>query len=161
MFLLRSPKSAGSFCDVGVQSSAKYQLTDTVVRGWSKAGLDVACELIFVADNLKLLKKLKKIVSTHTHRLIIILFALTHTILKQRPQLVLLLHACTGLHNTTNCMVGGYTENYPNHGNSQNRGVGACLGQYGNKTLGFKLLRLVWSAKFVLAVDVTIYLECY
>ena len=24
-------------------------------------------------------------------------------------------------------MVGGYTENYPNHRNSQNRGVGACL----------------------------------
>ena len=29
--------------------------------------LEVPCELIFVADNLKLLKKLKKIVSTHTH----------------------------------------------------------------------------------------------
>jgi len=49
---------------VGVQSSAEYQLTDAVVRGWSKVGLEVACELIFVADNLKLLKKL---VSTHTH----------------------------------------------------------------------------------------------
>ena len=30
-------------------------------------GLEVLCELIFVADNLKPLKKLKTIVSTHTH----------------------------------------------------------------------------------------------
>ena len=30
-------------------------------------GLEEPCELIFVADDLKLLKKLKKIVSTHTH----------------------------------------------------------------------------------------------
>ena len=52
---------------MGVQSSAEYQPTDTVVHSWSKAGLEVACELIFVADNLKLLKKLKKIVFTHTH----------------------------------------------------------------------------------------------
>ena len=29
--------------------------------------LEVPCELIFVADNLKLLKKLKKVISTHTH----------------------------------------------------------------------------------------------
>ena len=36
--------------------------------------LEVPCELIFVADDLKLLKKLKKIVSTHT--LTIMLFAL-------------------------------------------------------------------------------------
>ena len=79
----------------------------------------------------------------------------------------MLLHTRTGLRNTTNCMVGSYTENYPNHGNSQNRGVvacssmDACSGQYGNKILEFKFLWLVWSAKFVLAVDVTIYLECY
>ena len=40
-----------------------------------QGGLEVACELIFVADDQKLLKKLKKIVSTHTLA-IIILFAL-------------------------------------------------------------------------------------
>ena len=32
-----------------------------------QGGLEVACELIFVPDDQKLLKKLKKIVSTHTH----------------------------------------------------------------------------------------------
>ena len=39
-----------------------------------QGGLEVPFELIFVADDLKLLKKLKKFVSTHT--LTIILFAL-------------------------------------------------------------------------------------
>ena len=41
-----------------------------------QGGLEVPCELIFVADDLKLLKKLKKIVSSYTHTLTIILFAL-------------------------------------------------------------------------------------
>ena len=42
--------------------------TDRHRRSWlERSGLEVACELIFVADDQKLLKKLKKIVSTRTH----------------------------------------------------------------------------------------------
>ena len=51
-----------------------------------QGGLEVPCELIFVADDLKLLKKLKKIVSTYTHTLYYLPWSSkTHTILKQRP----------------------------------------------------------------------------
>ena len=56
------------FWDVGVQSSAECQLADTVVHRRSpleQDRLEVARELIFVADDQKLLKKL---VSTHTQR---------------------------------------------------------------------------------------------
>ena len=63
---------------MGVQSSAEYQPTDTpsFAVGARRAGLKVPCELIFLADDLKPLKKLKKIVSTHTHTQTIIIFAL-------------------------------------------------------------------------------------
>ena len=42
-----------------------------------QGGLEVSCELIFVVDDLKLLTKLKKIISTHTHihTLTVVIFA--------------------------------------------------------------------------------------
>ena len=42
----------------------EYQQTDTIIHSWNKAGLKY---LVFIADGLKLLKRLKKIVYTPAH----------------------------------------------------------------------------------------------
>ena len=67
MFLLRSPKSAGFFLRRGGTIKCRVS-TDRHRRLPLEQGeLEVSCKLIFVADNQKLLNKLKKIVSTRTH----------------------------------------------------------------------------------------------
>ena len=64
---------------MGVQSSAECKLTDTIVCHWSKAGSKYLVKLIFVADDLNLLKKLKEIVSTNNYTICLGLLRPTHT----------------------------------------------------------------------------------
>ena len=79
---------------------------------------------------LKLLKKLKRLyLHTHTKNYIICLGLLRSTQSWNKDHSERCFASMHTITHTTNCMpVGGYTENYPNHRNSQNRGVGACSG---------------------------------
>ena len=93
----------------------------------AEGGLEVACELIFVADDQKLLKKLKRLyLHARTNSCYIICFK-TYTILKQRPVSAALArtHRITQYHK----LHGGRL-----HGELPkplSRGVGACSGLYG------------------------------
>ena len=76
MFLLRSPKSAGFFLRRGGTMKCRVRVsTDRYRRSpLEQGGLEVACELIFVADDQKLLKRLY--LHSHTNNYYIICLGL-------------------------------------------------------------------------------------